>query len=275
MAAKKKMQRKTYTVEQILDYMDCSLCYHLKYEKKVELPKETFVQNKNLIYKECLEETMYFYYLQHQLGQPPTLKKVYDKFYTLWMERTDTLDKNSILTRPLEEAGKDARAERSKFVTKGYESLKHFYAENAKKKQAVLAVNHPFEIVLEGAIITGSFDLIREVMGKESKRREIEVVSFQTSKRKPDEETLKHDFALTVMHYAFYEMFKTQPDNFVLAYVNRNEEILIMRGMEEYKRMIAIIESFIYSVENIRPYPRPGAHLVYSPYKTHCDNYIY
>lgn len=272
MAAKKK-QRNTYTIEQILDYMDCSLCYHLKYDAKVSPSTETLLSNKNIIYQQCMNETIHFYYIQHQQGQPPTLKKVYDKFYGLWMEKTDTLEQNSIFTRSLEEASRHSREERNKFITKGYQGLKTFYAQNAKQKQAILAVNHPYEIVLDNAIITGSFDLVREVMGAESKRREIEIVSFQTTKRKPDEEIIKHDFALTVMHYAFYETFQTQPDNFIINYVNRNEEVKVTRDLNEYRRMLAIIESFVSSVESIRPYPRPGAHLLYSPYKSHCDNY--
>lgn len=271
--AKKAQQRKTFTTEQILDYMDCSLCYHLKHEKKLILPAETFLENKNLIQQQCVQETIRYYYLEHQQGRPPSLKKVYDKFYSLWMEKTDTLEQNSIFTRPLEEATRHAREERSRFITKGYETLKTFYGENARLKQAILAVNHPYQIVTEKAIITGSFDLIREVIGKESKRREIEVVSFQMTKRKPDEAVVKQDFVLTTMHYAFYETFQTAPDNFVIKYLNRGEELIVTRDLNDYKRMMSVIEGFALSVDTLPPFPRPGAHFFHSPYKTYCDNY--
>lgn len=260
-------------MEQILDYMDCSLCYNLKYVQNIPVPENVLTDNKNLIYQECVRETISYYYLEHQQGKPPALKAVYDKFYSLWMDKTNTRDRNSIFTRELEEAGKHGREERSRYVTKGYETLKKFYGQNAKKKQAVLAVNHPYEIVLDDITIVGQFDLIREVIGEKSKRREIEIVSFQLSTRKPDDDTLNRDLSLTAMDYAFRQMFQAAPDAFILNYINRSEELTIYRELNEYKRMFAIFEGFVASVDSVPPFPRPGAHKFYTPYKEFCDNY--
>lgn len=260
-------------MEQILDYMDCSLCYHLKYVQNISVPENVLTDNKNLIYQECVRETISYYYLEHQQGKPPALKAVYDKFYSLWMDKTNTRERNSIFTRELEEAGKHGREERSRYVTKGYEALKKFYGQNAKKKQAILAVNHPYEIVLDDITIAGQFDLIREVIGAKTKRREIEIVSFQFSTRKPDDDTLNRDLSLTAMDYAFRQMFQAAPDAFILNYINRSEELTIYRELNEYKRMFAIFEGFVASVDSVPPFPRPGAHKFYTPYKEICDNY--
>ena len=266
------IQRKRYSMEQLMDYMDCSLCYHLKHEKKLPAPQSSLTDNKNVIYKECVEESIRFYYLEHQQSKPPTLKSMYDKFYSLWMDKTGTRDRNSILTRQLEEAGKHGREERSRYITKGYETIKKFYGQNAKKKQAILAVNHPYEIILDDMILVGKFDLIREVMGKD-KRREIELVSFQLSTRKPEEDTLNRDISLTAMEYAFRQMFETAPDKFLLNYINREEDVRIFRDLNDYKRLFATLEGFTKSVSTVPPFPRPGAHRIYSPYKEYCDNY--
>lgn len=266
-------QRKQYSMQQVLDYMDCPLCYDLKYVQKLAVPETVLTDNKNIIYQECTREAIHYYYLEHQQGKPPTLKAVYDKFYSLWMEKTATLDQNSIFSRKLEDAGKHGREERSRYITKGYETLKKFYGQNAKKKQAILAVNHPYEIILDNISIVGQFDLIREVMGTKSKRREIEIVSFQLSNRQPDGDTLERDLSLTAMEYAFRQMFQTAPDNFVLNYINRSEELKIFRELNEYKRMFAIFEGFVSSVDTVSPFPRPGAHKFYTPYKELCDNY--
>ena len=265
--------RQQYTIHQILDYMDCSLCYHLKNVKKLEPPAGTLVEDKNILYQECIQEAIRYYYLEHQQGKPPALKAVYDKFYSLWMDKTDTRERNSIFTRTLEEGGKHGREERSRYVTKGYETLQKFYAQNARKKQAILAVNHLYEIILDDISLVGEFELIREVMGKQSKRREIEIVTFQTTTRKADDDMLKRDLTLTAMHYAFYETFQTMPDNFILNYINREEELFITRDANEYKRMFSILTGFVQSVNTVDPFPRPGAHRRFSPYKEYCDNY--
>lgn len=266
------VQRKEYSMEQIMDYMDCSLCYHLKYIKKLEPPKDILTDNKSIIYKECVTEAMRYYYLEHQLGKPPTLKAVYDKFYSLWLDKTNTRQQNSIMTRSEKDSGKHEREKNSRYVTMGYETLKKFYGQNANKKQAILAVNHPYQIVLDDMTLVGHFDLIREVLTKD-KRREIEVVSFQLSNRKPEEDTIKRDISLTAMEYAFRQMFQTPPDSFLLNYVNRQEEIRIFRDVEDYKRLFSILKGFIASVDTVPPFPRPGAHRIYSPYKEYCDHY--
>lgn len=271
----KKQQPKHYTIKQILDYMDCSLCYHLKYEKKLPPPEGALVEDKNILYQECIKEAISFYYSEHMQGRPPTLKAVYDKYYALWMEKTGTTERNSIFTRTFEESSKHGREERSRYITKGYETLQRFYKANAKKKQSVLAVNFPYEINLGSVIIAGEFELIREVIGEESKRREIEIVSFQTSTRKPDDGVLAHDLTLSTMAYAFMQTFKVAPDKFLLHYINREEFVSVERDGAEFRRMMAVLDGFVQSVDTIKPYPRPGAHRLFSPYKRYCDTYTY
>lgn len=268
-------QRKTYTINQIMDYMDCSLCYHLKYIKGYA-PSDTFLaDNKNVAYQEAVIETIRYYYLEHQNKKPPALKSLYDKFYTLWLDKTGTTDRGSILTRKIEDSGRHAREERSKYIQKGYDTLRKFYGQNAKIRQAVLAVQHPYHIQMKQMSVSGEFDLVREVMNEKTREREIELVSFQLSTRKPDESRIKHDLNLSAMAFGFEQTFETRPDRFILSYINRGQDVPIYRGTSEYNRMFAILDGFQQSVERVTPFPRPGAHRVASPYKELCDNYQY
>lgn len=269
------IQRKTYTIQQVIDYTECSLCYYLKYIKKAQPAPGFLADNQNIAYQEAVLETIRFYYLEHQNGKPPALKTLYDKYYRLWLNKTGKEESASILTRKAEDSTKHAREKRSKYINMGYETLRKFYGQNAKTKQAVLAVHHPYEIKLEEMSITGNFDLIREVMNPKTKRREIELVSFQLSQRKPDERTVLHDLNLTAMSYGFKETFDVLPDRFSLYYINRNETVSVFRETNEYKRMFAVLDGFRQSVDTIVPYPRPGAHRLPSPYKDICDNYQY
>lgn len=275
MNTKQLEQRKQYTMRQVLDYMDCPLCYYLKYDKRLPPPDGLLADNKNIVYQECIQEAIRYYYLEHQQGKPPTLKEMYNKYYSLWMDKTGTKDKNTIFTRSFQDSGKHGREERSRYITKGYETIQKFYGQNARKKQAVLAVNHPYEIKLDHADIVGEFDLIREVMNTKTKRREIEIVTFQTTTRKPDESVLQTDFSLTGMSFAFEQMFQTTPDNFVVDYINKDEQVHLYRNERDYKRMFSVIQAFLMSVDTVPPYSRPHAHHNFSPYKTYCNEYSF
>ena len=264
-------QRQTYTIEQVLEYMDCSLCYHLKYHEKRIPPAGDWSSSKNFIYKDCMKETITYYYTGHMEKNPPTLKQLYDKFYSRWLERTGGIEENSILTRKLENARKDKRNELSSYVTKGYEAIRSFYETNASLKQAVLAVNHPYEIVFDNAIISGEFPIIREVVVKN--KRKIELIDFSFSTRKPDESILQKNMSYSMMALAYRDVFQSDPDEFQVYFPARKESISLYRTANDYKRLFSIIEAFLRSVNRIDPFPRPGGHLGFSPYKELCDNY--
>ena len=254
--------------------MDCPLCYHLQHELKIDSSNPFLTESKNQIAKDAMELSIRYYYSHHQQGKPPALKDVYNKFYNYWLEQTKGYtDKESIFSRKIEESGQNYRSKNNQYVMNGYERLNQFYRKNLEQKQAVLVVNHPYEIIMDDLIITGTFDLIREVPGAKKTERKVELVSFQYSNRKPDESKFAQNLHLTAMQFAFEQTFHTPPDRFVLQYINRGEEYEHKVGVEEYKRMLRIFDSFGQSVDKIPPYPRPGGHIRYSPYHELCNHY--
>ena len=269
---KQYIQRK-YTVEQVLDYMECPLCYHLKHEKKIPLKEDFLADNKNIAYQEAMFETMRYFYIEHQKKKPPTYKNLCDRFYRSWLEKTDSLDTMSILTRKLKNATRDAREEQSRYIKEGYKGLENFYSYNSSGKQAVLAVNHPYTIRLKSIEIEGKFHLVREIYNPQSKLREIQLIVFHLGKQLHTEETLKTDLNLLSMGLGFKEIFGVHPDRFILYYPSKGESVEISHKMSDYKKAIHIFNAFRLSVENIPRYPRPGAHKTISPYKKYCDNY--
>ncbi len=264
---------KEYSLEQVFDYLDCSLRYEMKYTKKLPPLGLLALDDKSSIYKDCIQETIYFYYIQHQQGHPPTLKKVYEKFYSLWLDRTQTHASVSILTRSLEEASDRGRKEKERYVTNGYKLLKSFYDDNATRQQAVIAVNHPYEITFDGIRIAGTFELIREVLAPNGKMRTIEAVSFRTSTRKPDDFQLRHDLYSTFMHYAFLQTFQTRPDRFSINYLGLNTELQLDKTNDDYKRMLAVLAGFAAAVEQVPPFPRQGLQCKFCPFQQYCDCY--
>lgn len=269
----KQSKLKQYTIQEILDYMDCPLCHHLKYIKGLPPSQDYLMDNPNVHYQEAVLETMRYYYTLHQQEKPPTLKALFDKYYTLWLEKTGTEDDGSILTRKLEHSTKHEREKRSKYITQGYDTLRSFYDLNAQTPQAILAINHPYTIKLGEMTVTGYIDVIREVEGHKENTRNIEILSMQLSKRKPDRSAIQTDLKLIAMALAFEQMFQVRPDAFKLHYVNREEIEPFIPDTGQYTRLVAIIDAFGKSVDTVDPYPRPGAHRFGSPYKELCDNY--
>lgn len=275
----KELQRKTYTVQQILDYMECPLCYDLKYNKGIPPSSDFLAHHKNIAYQEAVLETIRFYYFEHQAGSPPALKTLYDKFYNFWADKTNEPKRIEILGQNTSQQTVKQKQESSKYIKMGYETLKKFYGQNSQIKQAVLAVHHPYTIEMNELVVEGTFDLVREIetLHKRSKKpmREIQLVNFQLTTRKPDLKMLENDLQLSAMLFGFTQTFGVAPDKFLLQYLNREEEVMVYKEEQHFKRMLVMFEAFNQSVETITPYPRPGAHIYGSPYKELCDNYIY
>lgn len=261
----------TFSVDEIFVYMDCPMKHHLQYQAKLKGSNKLVMSSKPEIYNECIQKTIFYFYTLLQKGSTPTLKQLYSKYFSLWNEANGTEEKD-IFNRDPKEAAQRAKAEKEQYVHRGYETLQKFYASNAGIEQAILAVNHPYEIIIDGVCIKGTFGLIREVLSPDKERRLVEIVDFNMSKKKPNEFFLNHDLYSTFMHYAFVKTFKEYPDQFTAHYVNQSLQIPLVRTSKEYKRMLRVVESFVKGIQTIKPYPRQSFMCQTCPFLSECDN---
>lgn len=262
---------KHYTIEEILKYLNCSLCHHLEYNLKVIPTKKALHNNKNNYYKEALSETVAYYYRGHTDKKPPSLHQLYNKFYQLWMAKNGTENENSIFTRSFENAGHLNREAESKYVQSGYESIKNFFNYNNNTKQSVLAYNYTYEIPIKDAVITGVIPLIREV--EIGSRREVQLVVFSSSRKKPNLEHIKINLDYILQSFAFNHTLRVVPDKFIVYYLARDEEVEVYYNTNDYKRLFATIEGFVDMVNVVKPFPTAGVHTYSSLYKDVCDSY--
>lgn len=205
------------------------------------------------------------------MGKAPELKQLYSRYLKLWHQMSGTEEKD-IFNRDPKEAGKRGKQAREQYILRGYETLKKFYESNMSVKQSILAVNYPYEIFVDGISIKGYFGLIREVQIPRRKRRIVEIVDFNLSKRKPNEFFLDHDMYSTFMHYAFVQTFKEFPDQFTMHYINQDTQVPLVRTSQEYHRMIRVVQSFSKSIQTIKPYPRQSFGCQSCPFLLECDN---
>lgn len=267
-------KRTAFSVDEVFTYLDCPLKHEFQYNMKLKGSEKIIMSSKPAIYNDCIKQTIYYFYTNLQAGRTPTLKQLYSKFLKTWQEATGQEEKD-IFNRDPKEGAKRGQVEKEKFIIKGYEVLQTFYEANTKIDQAILAVNHPYEIFVNGISIKGNFSLIREVLTEDKQRRAVEVVDFNMSKKKPNEFFLDHDLYSTFMHYAFVQTFKQFPDRFTANYINLDTEIVLSRTATEYKRMLRVIESFAQSVQHVKPYPRQSFMCQSCPFLAECDNMIF
>lgn len=264
---------KHYTIKEILTYLDCSLCHHIEYNLKLLPPASHLSTNKNVLFKEALFETVAYYYRGHSEQNPPGLKNLYNKFYQLWSTKNGTENNISILTRDLDEANHYNRQKESTYVKNGYSLLKNFFDYNNNMKQSIIASNHNYEIAIGNAIIDGKIPLIREV--EINKQREVQLVNFSTNKRyvKINEEKLNFHYLMNA--FAFQQTLKITPDRILVYNLGRNSETEITYEKNDYLRLFNIIESFLQSIDTVKPYPTTSVHTYTTRYKELCDNYNY
>lgn len=262
-----------YHFAQILEYFDCPLAYHLKYKEGIRPTVDVLRNNRGLIYKEAMDETLSYYYRGHLEKKPPTLKQLYDRFYHLWMVKTDTLGEQSILTRKLEDSGHLSREEISKHVQVGYEQLRAFYLQNADLKQSILAVNYAYEIQLSDGVLTGTLPLVREV--ERQGNRHIELLTFSSSKRKQNLDVLKKSLDNILLSFAFQTVMKIDADQFLLHSLGQDELLPLHFNSQDYKRLFRLIEAFFASVDTVPPHIPPNARYSDPFYKELCEQYTF
>ena len=264
---------KHYTVDEILTYLDCSLCHHIKYKLKLKPPEEILTSQKNIFFKESIHLAVAYYYQQLQEGNIPELKTLYNKFYKAWLHKTDTKEDASILTRDLVNSGHIDRRNESNYITKGYKWLQQFYQYNSQIEQSIIASNYSYELVFGDSIIDGEIPLIREV--DVNGRKEIQLVLFSLSQKNLNQQSIKNNFTNMLHAFAFQQLLKIHPDRIVSYQFNKSEETTVSFSTNDYKRLLNILESFFQSIDNVTPYPTTSVHTYSTLYKNLCDNYNY
>lgn len=264
---------KHYTIEEILTYLDCSLCHHIQYNLKITPPAKAISSQRNIFFKESIHNTIAYYYRNHKEGKPPDLKYLYSKFLKTWTSKNGNQEEISILTRPLADAGHHNRKEEATYIKRGYDFIQKFFHYNNTTKQSVLAYNYYYELPLKDIIIEGEIPLIREV--ELAGRRELQLVIFSTSQRVAKQEEVKANFKNMIHAFAFQQILNIQADRIVVYYMAKDTEVDVFYSRNDFQRLFNTLESFLAMVNHVKPFPTTSVHTYSTLYKELCDNYNY
>jgi hypothetical protein len=252
------------TLQQIHDYLNCPTLFDFNNEKKLSME-----ESDSMKYKRAIHKTISYLYFNAMGGFIPSAKQMKDKWATIW---EDTKNEQPSLTDILlKERTYHERRTIDKRITQGFEMIHNFYHYNKDKHGIPIAVDHEFRVPIAGVTVTGKFELIRETIDKASPNRFIEIVDFKTGSEATDMFLVNNDLNLTVMSYAFRNLFQAKEDRLTYNYLKTGKEIYTSRTEKHYDRMKAIVEGVAEGIANKRFYPRQTFMCKSCSFKDVCD----
>lgn len=252
------------SLDQIQTYLHCPAEYMFKYEKNIPAEDPT-----NTKYKKAIHKTVNYFYFSALGGFVPSAKQMKDKWATIWREASEgPIDASKLLfqSKRREEASRT-----DKQIIQGYEMIHNFYHFNKDSVGIPIAVDHEFRVPIGGVTVTGTFELIRESLDKTSPNRFIEIVDFKTGSEPTDMFLVNNDLNLTVMSYAFRNLFKAKEDRLTYSYLKTGKEIYTSRNERDYDRMKATVLGVAEGIANKRFYPRQTFMCKSCPFKDVCN----
>ena len=258
------------SLDQIHAYLHCPTLYQFKYEHT--LPVE---ESESTKYKRAVHKTISYLYFSMMGGFVPSPKQMKDKWATLWAEEKNEKINltDHLLKQRHVEGGRKNRSETKvdKYSVKGMEMIHNFYHLNKDNYGIPIAVDHEFRVPIAGVTVTGNFELIRETLDKSSPNRFIEIVDFKTGTEATDMFLVNNDLNLTVMSYAFRNLFQAKEDRLTYNYLKSGKEIYTGRDEKHYDRMKAIVTGVAEGIANKRFYPRQTFMCKSCEFKNVCD----
>ena len=252
------------SLDQIHTYLQCPTEYDFKYNKGIVAEDSDSVK-----YRKALHKTISYMYFSMMGGWTPSQKQMKDKWATLWKEvKEGELDISEHL---LKERTYNQRRAADKHSVQGYEMIHNFYHYNKENHGVPIAVDHEFRVPIAGVTITGNFELIRETVDKSSPNRFIEIVDFKTGNQATDMFFVNNDLNLTVMSYAFRNLFQAKEDRLTYSYLKTGNQIYTSRTDKQFDRMKATIEGVAEGIANKRFYPRQTFMCGACVFKSACD----
>lgn len=252
------------SLDDIHTYLHCPAEFDFKYGKKIPMEETDSVK-----YKKAIHKTVSYMYFNVMGGRMPTAKQMKDKWATIWQEEKEGI--KDLSEHLLKERKYQAPSKVDKHVIQGFEMIHNFHHYNKDNVGIPIAVDHEFRVPIAGVTVTGKFELIRETIDKSSPNRFIEIVDFKTGNEATDMFLVNNDLNLSVMSYAFRNLFQAKEDRLTYNYMKTGKEIYTSRGEKDFDRMKAIIEGVAEGIANKRFYPRQSFMCKNCPFKDVCN----
>ncbi|MDI6799298.1 MAG: PD-(D/E)XK nuclease family protein [Actinomycetota bacterium] len=233
----------------ISTYKKCPLSYKFAYIDR--LPRK---KSAALSFGGSIHRALYFFFSSPTL-KPPSLDELLENLSANWISD-----------------GYASESEEESYKELAKKTVSRFYEKNATNFIPPLALEHKFQIEIDGEgsphekyFLTGVIDRVQK--GPDG---EIEVIDYKTSKRLPPLAQVENDLQLSIYHYAVKEIWGVEPKRLTLCFVLPEMEMTTSRGDDDIRLLKEEIlkTASLIDEKNFEPVENPLCH--WCDFQEHC-----
>lgn len=263
------------TIDEIKTYLHCPAQYQFKHV--LSLGNDT---SEGIAYSKALHRTVQYMYYSAMGGFMPSAKQMKDKWAKVWNEEQDIhfdFTRDFLTEHVAENTGRKRSHEQAmkQRTVKGYQMIHNFHHYNKDNLGIPIAVDHEFRVPIAGVTVIGNFELIRETLDTEENNRFIDIVDFKTGTDNRGEFLKDNDLVMTIMSYAFRNIFQSDEDRLVFNYIGNGKESYTYRDEKDYRRMETIIASVAEGIQRGDYHPRETFMCQQCPFQAECDAAVF
>ena len=197
-------------------YETCPAKYRFQYEER--LPS---TPSPALSFGDSLHQALYRFHNRPVPVAPP-LEELHEILDAVWVSEGFT-------------NGSEERTYREH----GHQVLAMYHRENAPSYRIPAAMEHRFQIEVEGVTVSGVIDRMDRIPGGG-----YEVIDYKTNRRLPPQAAIDRDLQLSVYHLAAKEVWGIEPERLTLYYLLPGQRMSTTRtiaDIDELRRRIMTI----------------------------------
>ncbi|MDI6689643.1 MAG: PD-(D/E)XK nuclease family protein [Actinomycetota bacterium] len=192
-------------------------------------------------------------------------------FYNVPIPKPPTLDELlKLLSKVWEPEGYKDRSEESIYFEHAREILTNFYYSNVKDFRIPAALEHKFQIELDGEGLE-KFTL-SGVIDRMDKLPEggYEIIDYKTSRRLPPRSKVESDLQLSIYHLAAQKIWGIEPEKLTLYFLIPNEKISTSRTREDVEETKDIMRQVVKAIKLGEFEPRENTLCPWCDFQAHC-----
>lgn len=229
----------------ISTYQSCPLQYKFQYVDKIPR-KPSYALSFGASLHSAVE---YFYSVPYP--KPPSLDELLGQLKKVW--RSD---------------GYSSKSEEEAHFSHAVQVLTLFYQDNIADFRLPLALEHHFEIKLDGYTLSGKIDKVDKLP-----EGGLEIVDFKTNRRLPPLEKLKEDLQLSIYHLAAQKIWGMDAAKLTLYFLIPNQKMSSSRTPEQIEEARKLIGDVAENIAAEQFEPRENPLCPWCDYQSYCPLY--
>lgn len=233
------------SMDEVREFAKCPLKYKFTYIDKYGEPPD---RDKELY--DSVKTVVTWFFDKIRMGQVPGKREMRLKWGKLWYKDKDKYDILFDTSYKYEK--------RRNF--KGVKIIDRFYDLFIKNPGIILINDFDFDVPIgDGHILTGRFDLVREIERKN--RKLIQLINWRTDRYVPYNELRSRDLYLVAQDYAFRKMFEQLPDELVYyAFLGTKMKKVSPMRKRDFERLASSINNIASIIKKDLYFPRLDEH---------------